>query len=338
MPVPSRDEHRGRARHARCRSSHRERVGAGGPGRRARRRARGAGSSTRSTGCRRTRSAAGDGVGTGRLAAGPVGEQRGVARAVERGPRIVGHAAVDRDVRRCRARALDPADRVERHPARATSDRPGSRISWAAGTPCSCHARSSWATRPPHELPDREQPGSSGTCNPEPTAKVDARGVQPSSARARAAKPAIQSTVISEAPRSRSCEPMWTCSPSAVAEGASAASASSRQAELRAVMAVFTSRACRPRCPGVTRIRNHVAPRARARPSSESESRTTARRRPSRRGAARPPCCCRGRRGARLEIPARCANASSPAVETSAPRPWAAKSRSTASEGEGFVP
>ena len=52
---------------------------------------------------------AGDGVGAGRLLAGAVREQRRVAGAVERGARVVGDAAVDRDLgRRGDARLTEP--------------------------------------------------------------------------------------------------------------------------------------------------------------------------------------------------------------------------------------
>src|SRR5438876_6589720 len=54
-----------------------------------------------------------DGVAPARLLGRAVGEQRGVTRAVELRPRVVGHAAVDRDVGR-RPGGLDDADAVER--------------------------------------------------------------------------------------------------------------------------------------------------------------------------------------------------------------------------------
>ena len=76
---------------------------------------------------------AGDRERAVRLLVGPVREQRRVARLIELRTRVVGHAAVDRDVASV-ARALDRADAVERERRPGpTSERPGSTISCGAG-------------------------------------------------------------------------------------------------------------------------------------------------------------------------------------------------------------
>ena len=70
--------------------------------------------------------------------------------------------------------------------------------------------------------------GSSGVAaTPRPPPRSSVRSCQPLSWRARAAKEAIHSTVVRAAPRSRSCEPMWTWRPTIPGSRRSASSASS---------------------------------------------------------------------------------------------------------------
>src|SRR5581483_6940913 len=67
----------------------------------------------------------GDRVGAGRLRIRPLRDDGGVARAVQRRPRVVGHAAVDRDVGGIAGDALDGADTVERDAGTRDERAPG---------------------------------------------------------------------------------------------------------------------------------------------------------------------------------------------------------------------
>ena len=130
-----------------------------------------------------------------------------------------------------------------------------------------------WPTRPPTNS-SIENAGSSGTCRtPRPPPRSITRGTQPSSARARAAKPAIQSTVISDAPKCISCEPTCTCSPSVAGASLIASSASSGGSpNFDPWCAVFTASWVSASIPGVTRISSLGEPRASVRSSSSRES------------------------------------------------------------------
>ena len=201
---------------------------------------RGSGSSTRlDQQVARLAVLADDGVGAGRRLVGAVGEERRVAGAVERGAGVVGHAAVDRDVGvSSRRDVLTEPTVYSVTPARAVSERPGSRITAGAGAPPA--RRRGRARRGARAVNSAiESSGSSGVAaTPSPPPRSSVRSSQPSSVRARAAKAAIQSTVVRAAPRSRSWEPMWTWRPSVSGRAAQRLErVLRREPELRAVVA-----------------------------------------------------------------------------------------------------
>ena len=158
-----------------------------------------------------------------RLLLRPVREQRRVAGVVELRPRVVRHAAVDRDVARV-ARLLDRADAVERERGRGrrASGR-ARRRGAAAGIPASPtrsrQRRRSSARAPPPAVPD-----SSSTWRiPKPPPTSTSAGVQSSSSRQREANSPSWETASRWARPSASWEPTCTCRPSTSSPAARAA-------------------------------------------------------------------------------------------------------------------
>ena len=283
--------------------------------------------------------------GAGRRLVGPV--RRAAPCSGRRRARGAGCPTCRRRPRRRSSlpRALHRADacRASR-PARATSDRPGSRITCGGGSPCSAQARSSSSSSARTNSPTAEL-RLVRRC----TRRRGRRRGRSSAASSRARRGARgeggEPVDASSAPRRRrsSCEPMCTCRPSVSGRAARSASSASSGGSpnfepwwpVRIASCVSAS------MPGVTRIERRAAtPAARARSISSSESSDDERARLG--GGARAPrrtCCCRARRAGRRAIPAALREARARRASRRRRRsPPRRAARSSATFGNAFVP
>ena len=237
---------------------------------------------------------------------------------------------------------LDAADRVERH-AGARDERAArleDQLRRRAGPAAATRARSSPTSPPTNSAIVND--GSSSTCRtPSPPPRSTMRGVQPSSARRRAAKPRDpvdrhqRRAEVHELRADVHVQPLALAAARRIASTAS----SGGSPNFEPWCAVLTASCVSASIPGVTRIRQRVAAdRARAlelveRVEHDQRAHARPRARSSSSSLLLPWMTSRS-----PGMPARSANSSSPTVETSAPRPSSASSRSTATDGNAFVP
>ena len=272
-----------------------------------------------------------------------VGEHRRVARAVEQRPRVVGDAAVDRDVRDRLARRLDDADAVERHAAAPTSERPGSSTSSGARQVVQRPGAFELGERPPDERTDRGRPLLAGACRtPSPPPRSTSRGVQSSRLgtrrRTRPASRSSRGAARRRGPASRDGRGDRRRRAPASRRSDRLARLLGAQPELRAEVAGADRLVRVDLDPRRQAEENRPDPGGRRAGGSSGASRTTspARLAPPPR-APRRSCCCRARRAARRG-PGTERELELAGVETSAPTPSSASRRSTATFGNAFVP
>ena len=199
--------------------------------------------------------------GAGRRLVGAVREQRRVAGAVERGARVVGDAAVDRDVGRRRGRALDRADRVERD-AGARDQRAARLEDHAAAAPGRAARRRARARRAARARTRRSRLRLVGRGrDAEPAAEVDRARLPAESRRARGRRRSRASRPPS-APRrvhQLRADVAWMPSVSGARRSASSAS-SGGSPNFEPWWPVRMCSCVSASTPGVTRISVRVAP------------------------------------------------------------------------------